>query len=62
MLRTENSLGSLEVWDAGAESRLPEAQPDQRGTQHHGKTQNMDDSHISLETQMPPPLPTTSHP
>lgn len=48
MLRTENSLRSLGVCEAEAEPRLPEAQPDQWGTQYHRRTQNIDGSHISF--------------
>lgn len=53
-LRTENSHDCLRVCDAEAEPRLPEVQPDQRGTQHHRKKQDINGFHISFETQIPP--------
>lgn len=50
----ENSHGCLGVYDEEAEPRLPEVQPDQRGTQHHRKKQDINGFHISFETQILP--------
>lgn len=54
MLKTETSYDSLGVCEAEAEPRLPDVQPEQRGTQHHRKKQDIDGFQISSETQIPP--------